>query len=192
MALDTGCTTPVTNLPRICPYQVCFYMALVALWPTTPLVCEIGFNAGHSAIAWLEGRADSQLRSFELGSQPWHRPAAKFVQQRYGRHRFGMTLGPSQTTVPKAEARGLKCDILSIDGDHLLRPAMQDIANMRKLAKPGLHVVVMDDTNCHWGMCHSPNRAVFNAMMKGELEVAYAYGRHERGFTAGYYHLDTK
>ena len=47
-------------------------------------VCEIGFNAGHSALVWLLGHTNSTLLSFDLGYHPYTRIAAAYLMKRYG------------------------------------------------------------------------------------------------------------
>ncbi|CAM9373070.1 unnamed protein product, partial [Choristocarpus tenellus] len=44
-------------------------------------VCEVGFNAGHSALNWLlNSRPDTKVISFDLGEHPYVGHAAQFLQ----------------------------------------------------------------------------------------------------------------
>jgi hypothetical protein len=48
----------------------------------------VGFNAGHSAIAFLLARPNVELVSFDLLEHPYGRPAEAFVATAFpGRHR---------------------------------------------------------------------------------------------------------
>ena len=56
------------------------------------------------------------------------------------------------------------CDVLLVDGDHGYRGALQDIRNMRALAKPGA-VLLVDDLD------EGPGPALRQAQAEGLVEI---------------------
>ena len=91
---------------------------------TRVCVCEcvqIGFNAGHSAIVWLEG-LNTSLRSFDVFKLPYADACRRSVAERYpGRVQF--FAGSSTITVPKYSAdvqagRAAACDLWFVDGEY--------------------------------------------------------------------------
>ena len=62
-----------------------------------------------------------------------------------------------------------RCDVASIDGDHSYDGALQDLQDMRKLARAG-GVVVMDDLWCAAGWCGAPTKAWTTAIRSGLVE----------------------
>ena len=103
--------------------------------PWVKTVCEIGFNAGHSAVSWLAANPDIFLYSFDLGYHKYTRPIAQYLKQRYP-GRFEIILGDSTKTLPKfiASHPTVKCDVMSIDGGHFYDIALHDFNNFRKMA----------------------------------------------------------
>ena len=67
---------------------------------TINTICEIGFNAGLSAILMLEAARSARLVSFDLADFRWAHRADELVRQHYGRRRFpGVVFGDSSLTV---------------------------------------------------------------------------------------------
>lgn len=56
-----------------CLSQIDYYYRLMARLPAPRTVCEIGYNAGHSAHVWLSARPDMQTKlvAFDLASHPY-------------------------------------------------------------------------------------------------------------------------
>ena len=85
------------------------------------MICEIGFNAGHSAIVWLEG-TKTRLATFDLLHLNYSRSSRRFIEAKYpGRVTFHE--GSSALTVPQYVERIRQhsepaCDLWLIDGDH--------------------------------------------------------------------------
>lgn len=50
-------------------FQVAKYMEVVQRAKASPIVCETGFNGGHSALAFLVGNKESKFYGFDLGSE---------------------------------------------------------------------------------------------------------------------------
>ena len=82
-----------------------------------------------------------------MGGYPYSEPAVQIVGTYFGSSRFRYVKGDSHITVP-AHARNrtkhARCDVLLVDGDHSSSGALDDLKNMRVLAKPGA-VVLVDD-----------------------------------------------
>ncbi|CAM9845751.1 unnamed protein product, partial [Discosporangium mesarthrocarpum] len=105
-------------------------------------VCEIGFNAGHSALNWLLNTGpDTKVVAFDLGGHPYVIHAVQYLQQNLFPGRLDLVLGSSQETVPsyalQLEAQGKgsgPCNILFVDGDHTQAGALADLENFERLA----------------------------------------------------------
>ena len=106
------------------------------------ILCQVGFNEGHSAIAFLLARPNVELVSFDLLEHPYGRPAEAFVATAFpGRHR--VFAGPSNRTLLEfAMAHPEeRCDLAFVDGAHTEDAAFEDLMLMSLLAP----TVVMDD-----------------------------------------------
>ena len=88
-------------------------------------VCEIGFNAGHSAALWLEG-TQSQVEhvvSFDMLDHPYSAAMQQLLTALYGEKRISWHGGDSTKTVAAFAARVASgeeppCDLWYIDGGH--------------------------------------------------------------------------
>lgn len=80
-----------------------------------PVVCELGFNGGHSATTFLESLPTAKVYSFDLGDTPWSQRNSKHLTEKYA-PRFEYIKGNSRDTLPPKKNSGLDCDILLIDG----------------------------------------------------------------------------
>jgi hypothetical protein len=122
-------------------------MRRLVLHPLVETVCEVGFNAGHSALLWLSGGARRVL-SFELGQYGYSSHAVGWLSERYP-GRLQVVMGDSLRTVPSFAAMwpDERCNLLFVDGGHLYRHAMGDLANLRALRNGSFHYLLVDDTN---------------------------------------------
>jgi predicted O-methyltransferase YrrM len=123
--------------------------------PTVKNICEVGFNAGHSAAVFLNANPEADMYSFDIGQFPYTRGNAALMKDLFP-DRFEYISGPSQeTAVQFAQERPkTKCDLISIDGDHTHEGTFQDLVNFRHLASCR-NWVLMDDagwnsTNSAW------------------------------------------
>ena len=152
-------------------------------------VCEIGFNAGHSAIVFLLANDRLEYHGFTL-DVPATRLGLEFVTTQFRNRVVNVTLGKSIETVVHARARLLNaCDVLVIDGGHYYDVARADILNFRALATDD-HVLIMDDIGCHPGYCHGPSKAWTEAINDGIIGQSGCWGeqqRNRRGFCFGKY-----
>lgn len=105
------------------PVQVSSLRSLLDHFPAlrTGTVCEIGFNAGHSAVLWLEG-TQARVVEFDLLQLPYSFASRAFVEQRYpGRTTF--EVGDSKVTARRyaglvRNGTAPACDLWVVDGDH--------------------------------------------------------------------------
>ena len=172
----------------------------VAQLPFVKTICEIGFNAGHSAALWLRANPTAKVIMFDLFQHAYGRVTERMLRLNESLHgipdvdrRLVTVEGSSLDTVPlfRKTHPEVSCDILSVDGGHFDDIPHRDVLNMRELASRGPHVLVIDDTNCeaHWCL------AVNDAVNKNELEGTVAIlsrtaempdvgkGLHMRGVT---------
>jgi predicted O-methyltransferase YrrM len=111
-------------------------------------VCEIGFNAGHSAVMWLHGTR-AHLVEFDLQSLPYSAASRSFVERSFpGRVHFHV--GKSRQTVASYAAAvhngsAPPCDLWLVDGDHGIG-AKDDMLNALAASRAGT-VVVVDDAS---------------------------------------------
>ena len=114
-------------------------------------VCEVGFNAGHSTLLWLMQDPRVRVRAFDLGIH-WYSPhVTGFFDAAFDAGRVDVTFGDSQQTLPAFAAAFNSteppefCDLIFVDGDHHFDAALADLRNLRAAARPGHHVLLMDD-----------------------------------------------
>jgi len=109
-------------------------------------VCEVGFNAGHSAVNFLLGYPQADLLVFDLGELPWFSACSSFVQEVFGK-RFQMVQGDSVAALPAFAQRNpdIKCDIVSIDGGHAGEIPELDLKNVLQYYVTKDTVILMDD-----------------------------------------------
>ena len=108
-------------------------------------VCEIGFNAGHSATLFLNHKRNiNNLQSFDLCNHKYSESCIKYIKLKY-KSRFNIKCGDSKITIPKY--KGPKFDLVFIDGGHFDNMPYIDIQNTIKfLSKPGT-LILLDDTH---------------------------------------------
>lgn len=120
-------------------------------------ICEIGVNAGDSAVHWLCAHPKATYVGFDLGRFNVTSDAAEFLTHAFP-NRFKLIRGDSLTTLPRhAMEHPRSCDVMVVDGGHSMHLAYSDLAYMRVLARdPERHVVIMDDVRCGQWWCVPP------------------------------------
>eukprot|EP00434_Breviolum_minutum_P007551 symbB.v1.2.006665.t1/scaffold372.1/size218212/17 len=123
--------------------------------PTVKNICEVGFNAGHSTAIYLNANPEAKVFSFDIGQFPYTRGNSKLMKSLFP-ERFEYISGPSAETVKAfgEERPDVRCDVISVDGDHSTEGTLADLENFRKLASCR-NWVLMDDagwnsTNSAW------------------------------------------
>jgi hypothetical protein len=103
------------------PDEVKYYYRLANL-PGVNTICDIGFNAGHSAITFLSANPNATVISFDICKMPWTLNSVGYVKSLFG-DRFKFVKGHSgQMMTAAMKDKSLmfhrKCDLVSVDGDH--------------------------------------------------------------------------
>jgi predicted O-methyltransferase YrrM len=111
-----------------------------------PLIAmEIGFNAGHSASAFLSSFNDLLLVSFDLGRHNYINLAKELIDYKYP-DRHTLVIGDSRKTVPEFYRHNpdIVFDMIFIDGGHMDDIPEKDIINSIKMADRET-IIVIDD-----------------------------------------------
>ena len=158
-------------------------------------VCEIGFNAGHSALFWLIGSNKTKLVSFDINAYEYTKSMSDFIKSLYP-NRFEIVWGDSRKSVPffRQQKKGIKesfvCDVIVIDGSHMQDFVLTDLRNMRMMANTHQHLVIMDDCPCSENACANVGSAVIearNEQLIGKYSECVAYPDITRGMTFVHY-----
>ena len=112
------------------PTQVDYYFRIAAS-PAVRTVCEIGFNAGHSAAVWMSASDRIKLDTFDLFETQMGRAALEFLQAEYP-GRINAHAGDSQRVVPLANITDGHCDVVHVDGRHQYDFVIHDFLNIRR------------------------------------------------------------
>ena len=109
-------------------------------------VCEIGFNAGHSAATVMLANLRVDVISFDIGRFAYTADAASINHDLFPGRQILVT-GKSQQTVPAflGQFPGKRCNVLFVDGSHGYEDTVADLRNFGALANESYHVVVIDD-----------------------------------------------
>jgi len=127
----------------------------VARGPTVKTICEVGFNAGHSAALFLNANPDARVIAFDIGQFQYTLGNLRLMKELFG-NRFDYVLGPSAESVPEFRRMfpDVTCDVISVDGDHSTAGTYADLVNFLDFASCR-NWVLMDDagwqsTNAAW------------------------------------------
>ena len=121
------------------------YEVLSRSFPNSRNVCELGFNAGHSALLFLETLPQARVYSFDLCDGPWTLRNAERVAALYP-DRFELIIGDSAETVPAFGTRGIECDVVFVDGSKEAPHRRADIALFRGFSHKNA-VVFLDEVS---------------------------------------------
>ena len=117
----------------------------IAQEPWVNVICETGFNAGHSAFQWLaSSRPSTRLFSFDMCVHDYTQPMADYLKATFP-GRLHLTCGDSGKTLPLATDLTNKCDLIVVDGGHTYDMAYKDLVNFKKLANSDHHLLIFDD-----------------------------------------------
>jgi hypothetical protein len=107
-----------------------------------PMVfCETGFFRGASTLLWLLLHPNTVVHTFDINN---NKPALAWFDAKFP-NRVIMHIGNTKNTIPDFLKLEVKCDWISIDGDHAGTVPYQDIKNIASAARPNA-VIVSDDT----------------------------------------------
>lgn len=117
----------------------------------SPGVCEIGFNAGLSAMLLLEATPPNvRITSFDVNAFIWTTAASKLVSRAYG-SRFEVVWGDSRLTLPKHKAKrgsSFSCGLTFVDGLKDPSGKRQHLRDLRQVSPAGAWIFIDD---VHWG-----------------------------------------
>jgi len=91
-------------------------------------VCETGFNAGHSAMLFLQASQRVSYLGFDLGDVPAARMVAPKLLDMFGGDRFQIVWGNTRKTLADFFRKnpGILCDIIVLDGEHTYEGVLND------------------------------------------------------------------
>ncbi|MEW9555112.1 O-methyltransferase [Nonomuraea sp. NPDC050783] len=179
-----------------CLSQV-LYLMYLARARKARSVAEIGFSIGYSSIAFLESSPSVKVTSFEIHNEAHVKAAKEFIDSRYP-DRHHLVHGDSTQTVPAFQAPRPTdgFDLVFIDGGHEYSCVKADIANARRLAKPGATLVV--DSLTPWFKWGIGPAAAWEEAVRDEIVTPLEYvsdalavdriqGPAERAWAVGQY-----
>ena len=115
-------------------------------------ICEIGFNAGHSAYLMLLGRENTPLEFtiFDICEHKYVKPCLEYIKRVFNTVNFELVEGDSTKTMPTwieshPDMEGMY-DVVHIDGGHTEECIVSDLFNAKRLVKKG-GILIIDDTN---------------------------------------------
>lgn len=115
-------------------------------------ICEIGFNAGHSAMLMLLGRNKSPIvfTIFDINHHVYTKPTFEYIKNEFNHINFEFIEGNSIITIPewinKYPNRVGIYDLIHVDGGHTKECIENDMKNASILIKTN-GIIVIDDTN---------------------------------------------
>ena len=118
----------------------------------TTRMCEIGFNAGHSSMLMLLGRAETPIdfTVFDIGHHAYTKPCVDYIQSKFPHVRLDYIEGDSTVTMPKwIEANKSligSYDVVHVDGGHSDECIVNDMKNADILVKLN-GIMIVDDTH---------------------------------------------
>ena len=126
------------------------YETLLAAQATLPRplrsVCEVGFNAGHSSMLFLETLPSASVTTFDV-AMPYGPYGRRHLQKLYG-ERFTYVEGRSAHTIPAFRQRhpDFRCDVVFIDGSKKEADRYRDVLNFRNMSSRDA-LVYLDEIN---------------------------------------------
>ena len=118
-------------------------------------ICEIGFNAGHSAMLMLLGRDKTSLdfTVFDIGEHSYVRPCLEYIKQHFSHVNFEYIEGDSTITMPEYIKNNNsligKYEVVHVDGGHLEDCIINDMKNADILVALNGYIIVDDINNEH-------------------------------------------
>jgi predicted O-methyltransferase YrrM len=148
------------------PGQLEFLVEFLKAHPEVKTVFEIGFNAGHSSLAFLMSRPDIQVVSLDLGAHDYVIKAKTWLDTEFpGRHL--LLIGDSVKTMPRiVKDKLVSPDLIFLDGGHDAPIPEADLKTCLELARPDTWIIV-DDVCPHM-------KDVVAAVQKAQREFKFA------------------
>ena len=115
-------------------------------------ICEIGFNAGHSALLFCLPNQGKEIdfTIFDLCEHKYTKPCFNYLKEKFPSVKFELIDGDSLVSIPKfvvdrPEVVGTY-DVVHVDGGHTEECAYNDFIQAFKLVREG-GLIIVDDTN---------------------------------------------
>ena len=143
-------------------------------------VCEIGFNAGHSTLTWLEANPNLVVYTFDINHWKYTEVMVNYLKAKYPR-RLNSCFGDSTVTLPLVSANtDIKCDVAVVDGGHEGNIPIIDIMNMKSFSHNET-ILLIDDIGLH-------KRAVFNAIatLRGNNTIEKIFANYDSEMKGGF------
>ena len=143
------------NSGRLAQQIRCYYELVASRFggDEAPTVCETGFNIGHSAVTFMSALPPSAAYyGFDLGQlRGLTRGAVGLLNTSFFPSRVHVAYGKSKRTLPAfvEDNPTLKCDVISIDGDHSDEGMAADWASLKQLAH-SRSLVFTDECVARW------------------------------------------
>lgn len=134
------------------------------------ILCQIGFNAGHSALALLDQAPEgSVLLSLDLGKHGYTRPLEKTVASlaKARGQTHVLLLGDSAEMLPRF--RSIEFDLIFIDGNHAYEAVKLDFLNCLSLARPDT-LILLNHVFTEMLEGVHPTRVWLEAVGEGQVE----------------------
>jgi len=110
-------------------------------------ICEIGFNAGHSAMLLLLSSHATTFTVFDIGHHLYTQPCFNYIESVFPQVAFEYIVGDSTQTMPLyMEGRQQAYDLVHVDGGHSEFCATSDMKHADLLLKRG-GTMIIDDTD---------------------------------------------
>ena len=146
-------------------------------------ICEIGFNAGHSALLFLLGidlNKPLDFTIFDIGEHKYVDPCFQYIKSSFIGPNYELIKGDSTIEMPRwiEEHPDLSnsYDVVHVDGGHSEHCIRNDMINAAKLVKKG-GIIIIDDTQDY----------TINAVVDKYLASGF-YKEHAIHNTNGYKH----
>jgi len=163
------------------PEQQVYFKELMKSYTKPVKVLEVGFNAGHSSVLFLDSNKKSFVTSFDIGSRVSY-IGKKYIDMIYP-NRHSLIVGDSNTTIPLYNDRELY-DVVFIDGDCSYNGVLNDLINCKKFAHSDTELIVNgisenenSDINKAWNKMIS-DRTVKSISSQVFRERGWATGRY--------------
>jgi predicted O-methyltransferase YrrM len=131
-------------------------------------VCEIGFNAGFSALLFLLTNPSIKVSCFDLGEHTYTKPAFEQLKEDFG-ERISLVLGDSQQTMKTVHNT---FDFVHVDGGHIEAVAKSDCQEALRILNPKGFLLV-DDTNL--GAVSAAIKTIQNRIQQVDLPFPTTY-----------------
>ena len=124
----------------------------VAMYNNKPgsKICEIGFNAGHSAALFMLNAPRAEFMFFDIGEHKYTKPCYEFLLSKLPGIKSEILYGDSRVNLPvwmhSFPHQIGTYDVVHVDGGHSESCATSDLSSAIMLVKKG-GIVIMDDTN---------------------------------------------